>query len=217
LELGPDHEVLYADPPDPDAAIWTGREPDLSELADSLGIEVRPIDDYQPATLLAAVAPVDALTTLWLNDVAGLDLEPAFGEPQSQLAERLADVLVALRLRHDDAAVAQIRQAVAVTHDAHVAGMRATRSAQREAGVRAAMVAEVERHGMNMAYQPIVTVHGEVLHNESSSGLIENHDLLLADVGAETPTGWAADVTRTWPARARFAPAQRDLYQVVVL
>ena len=41
-------------------------------------------------------------------------------------------------------------------------------------------------------------------------------DLLLADVGAETPEGWAGDVTRVWPASGRFSPTQRALYEVVL-
>jgi Xaa-Pro aminopeptidase len=39
---------------------------------------------------------------------------------------------------------------------------------------------------------------------------------LLADVGAETPEGWAGDVTRVWPVNGRFSPTQRELYQVVL-
>jgi Xaa-Pro aminopeptidase len=59
-------------------------------------------------------------------------------------------------------------------------------------------------------------VHGEVLHNEDHGNLIGATDLLLCDVGAETATGWAADVTRTWPASGRYSPTQRDLYDVVL-
>jgi Xaa-Pro aminopeptidase len=41
-------------------------------------------------------------------------------------------------------------------------------------------------------------------------------DLLLADVGAETPDGWAGDVTRTWPVGRRFSATQRDAYELVL-
>ena len=41
-------------------------------------------------------------------------------------------------------------------------------------------------------------------------------DLVLADVGAETPEGWAGDVTRVWPASGRFSTTQRELYEVVL-
>jgi len=66
------------------------------------------------------------------------------------------------------------------------------------------------------SYNSIVTVHGEVLHNERHDGLLEADDLLLADVGAETPEGWASDVTRVWPARGEFSSTQRAIYEVVL-
>ena len=55
----------------------------------------------------------------------------------------LADAFVALRLTHDEAAIAQMRQAAAATAIAHGAGMRATRQGIREAAVMAAMVAAI--------------------------------------------------------------------------
>ena len=70
--------------------------------------------------------------------------------------------------------------------------------------------------GMSCAYPSIVTPHGEVLHSERYDHLLADGDLLLADVGAETPGGWAGDVTRTWPVSGRFSPTQRDLYEVVL-
>ena len=48
------------------------------------------------------------------------------------------------------------------------------------------MEAALIERGMTVAYGSIVTVHGEVLHNESHHHLLGQRDLLLADVGAET-------------------------------
>ena len=70
------------------------------------------------------------------------------------------------------------------------------------------MEAAIIGRGMTTSYESIVTVHGEVLHNERYDGLLAAGDLLLADVGAETPEGWAGDVTRTWPVSGRFEPAR---------
>jgi Xaa-Pro aminopeptidase len=69
---------------------------------------------------------------------------------------------------------------------------------------------------MGTSYGSIVTVRGEVLHNEEHGNELGPRDLLLADVGAETPGGWAGDVTRTWPVSGRYSPAQAALYDVVL-
>ena len=64
--------------------------------------------------------------------------------------------------------------------------------------------------GMTCAYPSIVTPHGEILHSERYDLPLAAGDLLLADVGAETPGGWAGDVTRIWPVSGRFSTTQRD-------
>ena len=92
--------------------------------------------------------------------------------------------------------------------------MRATSSAKLEAEVRGAMEQVIMAHNMTDAYGGIVTVHGEVLHNEQYHHPLQPGDLLLADVGAETSMGWASDVTRTWPVTGTFSSTQRDLYQI---
>jgi Xaa-Pro aminopeptidase len=78
------------------------------------------------------------------------------------------------------------------------------------------MRAAIQGAGMGLSYSPIVTVCGEVLHAHAHDGVLAPGDLLLADVGAETPEGWAADVTRTWPVSGVFSATQRDVYQAVL-
>jgi Xaa-Pro aminopeptidase len=134
---------------------------------------------------------------------AGIDLE-------------LTKAIISLRLTHDPASLAELRAAAAVTVEAHKAGMAATRTAQIEAGVRAAMESVIISQNMTCAYPSIVTVHGQVLHSEHYHNALQTGDLLLADVGAETSTGWAADVTRTWPVSGKFSPTQRAIYDVVL-
>jgi Xaa-Pro aminopeptidase len=69
---------------------------------------------------------------------------------------------------------------------------------------------------MTTSYTSIVTVHGEVLHNDQYHHPLQPGDLVLADVGAETEMGWAADVTRTWSVPGKFSSTQRDIYDIVL-
>jgi Xaa-Pro aminopeptidase len=127
----------------------------------------------------------------------------------------LADAMIELRLTHDEGALELIRRAIEGTTAAHLAGMAATRPGRLEHEVRAAMEHEFLRRGMTTAYNSIVTVHGEVLHNTTYDGRLGEHDLLLADVGGELE-GWANDVTRTWPVSGRFSATQRAIYDIVL-
>lgn len=211
-----DGAVLYVTPPDPDAALWSGQEPSLHELEKLLGIETRPIEELDVQSGVAVLPPQDTESASWLSELVGRDVDPAGAEALQGSDLELAEMMIELRLRNDEAAIEQLRQAAAVTELAHRAGMRATRPERREAEVRAEMEARIVSSGMTTSYNSIVTVHGEVLHNQRHDNVIGEHDLVLADVGAETPEGWAGDVTRTWPAAGRFSASQRALYEVVL-
>jgi Xaa-Pro aminopeptidase len=216
LLVRPEGSTLYAEPPDPEEALWTGAQPTLERLAEELGLDVQPLSELEIGEPTATLPSADADTAFFQSELVGRDIEPASGPELEGIDRALADAVIALRLQHDDAAVAQVRAAARVTDLAHRAGMRATRPGLREADVVAAMDAEIVRAGCAHAYLPIVTREGEVLHDERHHRVLEPNDLVLADVGAETPGGWASDVTRTWPVSGVYSGTQRALYEVVL-
>ena len=208
--------TLYLPEPGPDDALWDGVVPGFDEISERTGCAVRSRAEL-PAALkgreVATLPTPDLETCLELAALLGREVRPGHLSP---VDVPLADAMIALRLRHDDAAVAQLRQAAEVTEAAHLAGMRATRPGVLEAVVRAAMEAEFTARDVRPAYQPIVTVHGEVLHNLRYDHPLREGELLLADVGGESPGGFACDVTRTWPVTGRFSTPQRELYELVL-
>jgi Xaa-Pro aminopeptidase len=223
LLLAEPEPKLYVPPPDRASALWDGPSPSMEELGRELGIRVRPLSELGDwlrisGEEVATVSPNDDETAAWQSTVLGRPITARSGARLEDGTNdaALAEALIALRIAHDAAGISQLRQAAAATALAHRAGMRATRHGIREAEVAAAMVGALFASGMGVAYEPIVTVHGEVLHNKTYDNVIGFGDLVLADVGAETPEGWAGDVTRVWPANGRFSPTQRALYQVVL-
>lgn len=191
--------------------VWHGPSPSHDALTALLGIRVRPIGDLSPeAAGEAAYLPsFEASTVLEQHATAG----PA---RDRERLERLADTMISLRLRHDQHALAELTRASRVTELAHSAGMGITRPGRTTAEVRAMMEAIITAHGMTPAYGSIVTARGEVLHSEGDDDLLTHRDYILADVGAESHFGYAADVTRTYPASGRFDPLGRELYEAVL-
>ncbi len=212
--------ILFVPKPDPSDALWTGPQPEFLELARALGCAVRGMSDLEVA--------LDRFAALGVATLPAIDRESC--DQQARLCKRdvwpgrlgtendlvLADAMIAMRLVHDDAAVAELRAAATATAAAHAAGMRATRPGLRESHVRAAMEQTLMARGVGTSYGSIVTVHGEILHNESHGNEMKSGDLLLADVGAETEGGWAGDVTRTWPVNGTYSTTQAELYDVVL-
>ncbi|MBD2460966.1 aminopeptidase P family protein [Oscillatoria sp. FACHB-1407] len=207
---------LFMDDPTAADILWHGDSARRSHIAVQIGADADyPLSELKHRTEGAATVPVqDAATRLqqaeWLNrelapthQADGIDLE-------------LAKAIVTVRLTHDQAALAELRKAAAVSVQAHKAGMAATSTATQESDIRAAMEGVILARNMTCAYTSIVTVHGEVLHNNYYHHPVRPGDLLLADVGAEAETGWASDITRTWAVSGQFSSTQRDIYNVVL-
>lgn len=220
LLLDGDRAVLFATPHTAADALWHGTQPSFDALAAELGMELAALDTLP--TVLSKIPRDRPIATLPAVDLATCEEQSALlsrAVRPGQLAavdEPLADAMIALRLVHDESALRSMRAAVATTTRAHQAGMRATRPDVRESEVCAAMERELTADGSPPAYGSIVSVHGEVLHNEAHDDVCAAGDLLLADVGAESPDGWASDVTRVWPVSGRFSKTQRDVYEVVL-
>ncbi|MBD1909614.1 MULTISPECIES: aminopeptidase P family protein [unclassified Leptolyngbya] len=207
---------LFMDNPTPADILWHGPMPTRSQIAETIGADAAYPLEQLPSNVAgaASVAVQDAATRHTQTHLLQRELTPAH---QSQGVDReLALALVQLRLCHDELAVTEMRRAAAITVEAHKAGMVSTACAKREAQVRAAIEAVMTAHEAVPAYTSIVSVHGEVLHNDRSPHPLQAGDLMLVDAGAETNTGWASDVTRTWPVSGHFSPTQRDIYDLVL-
>jgi Xaa-Pro aminopeptidase len=205
---------LYLPEPSPLDDLWHGALPSHAELQHTLGLPVLPLSRLAAALdhRLPAVAPcLRPHEPQWLEARRSED-----GDASGQSDARLADALIDLRLCHDEAALTEIRRAVMVSVAAHRAGMAVTRHSSYEREVMASMEAVCQRAGFGTAYGSIVTVHGEVLHNHAHHHPLHAGDLLLADVGSESDTGYASDITRTWPVSGTFSATQRDIYQLVL-
>lgn len=206
---------LFMDNPPPAATLWHGEMMTREKIASQIGTEsTYPLKDLVAKTTDAATIPVqDEITyreqcRLLERSLSSIALEGKNLE--------LAKAIVNIRLCHDEDALNELKKAAAVTVKAHQAGIKATLNAETESEIRAVMEGVIIAHNMSCAYNSIVTIQGEVLHNDRYHNSLQPGDLILADVGAETASGWAADVTRTWAVSGKFSPTQRDIYDIVL-
>lgn len=215
---------LYMPAKDEDDALWHGVTPGVEDVRAALGVDaVHPLEELEAAlerlgrARVATLPSADRTTRLRQDALLGgrawarPDASDALDGPDA----RLADAMIALRLVHDEAAVAMLERAAEATAAAHRAGMAVSRPGILEHQVRAAMESELIARGLTTSYPPIVTTRGEVLHNTEHPHRLANGDLLLADVGADVE-GWAGDVTRTWPVSGRYSPTQKAMYELVL-
>jgi Xaa-Pro aminopeptidase len=111
-----------------------------------------------------------------------------------------------------------LRKSVAISSEAHRAGMKAAAPGKFEYHVEAAIeYVYLENGAMSWGYPSIVGSgpNATILHYEKSSRRMEAGDLLLVDAAANYQ-GYTGDITRTYPVNGRFTREQRDIYEIVL-
>ncbi len=210
LELKSAGSTLFIPEVSASDRLWHGDAPSPERLSEELGVTVLPLgrlaDAQDALTLPVAAGP---------SQVQQLQIVGRLAEPLAR-DRLLSECMVKHRSVHDEDGLRELSAAAEVTRHAHLRGLKATTPGAPEWLVRAAMQGAVLECNCTVAYQPIVTTHGQVLHQHDSSHTMAAGDLLLVDFGAERPSGYACDVTRTWPVRGSFSPLQRQVYEVVL-
>ena len=111
-----------------------------------------------------------------------------------------------------------LERSVAISSDAHMAGMKAAHPGGYEYEVEAAIEYVYKSKGaLGWGYPSIVASgpNATILHYSKSTRKMEANDLLLVDAAAsyEYLTG---DITRTYPVSGAFTPAQKEIYRIVL-
>lgn len=140
-------------------------------------------------------------------------------EKSEHISKRVSTALihsvVALRQCKDMYEIKEIETAVNTTIAMHKEAIRLTRPGVSERYVMAGIAAQALAFG-TISFQPIVTVHGAVLHNHEYNSQLQDGQLLLVDAGAETVSGYAGDLTTTFPVNGKYTPEQREIYNIVL-
>ena len=111
-----------------------------------------------------------------------------------------------------------MRNAAAISTQAHIRAMRECRPGMKEYELEAAIKHECTFRGAReQAYSPIVGggANGCVLHYVANQDTLQDGDLVLIDAGCEYQY-YASDITRTFPVGGRFSTVQRELYDLVL-
>ena len=127
-------------------------------------------------------------------------------------------IIAALRIRKSPTELALIEKTVKITLTGHDAAARTIAPGVWEYEVEAALEYEFRRRGAERPSFPSIVGSGPnstVLHYNASTRQMQAGDLVVVDIGSEY-SGYAGDVTRTYPVSGKFTPRQREIYQIVL-
>lgn len=212
---------LYGDDPTLDEIVWTGPQKSLSELGDKVGVSFtypfrqvyvtiqNALESNQP---IHFIKPYRNDHLILMADLLHVSTEKI----KTSYSTKLIEGIVNQRLYKSDEELEEIERAVNITGEMHLTAMKMARVGMKEQDITSKLLEISTSYGGYYSFPPIVTVHGETLHNHYYGNTLNKGDLLLVDSGAETNMGYAGDMTRTFPIGQRFTSIQKDIYQTVL-
>lgn len=218
--------ILFCRERDPAREAWDGPRVGPEGAVEALGVDdaypINDLDDILPGLLegrrrvyyhFGRDVEFDLKLIGWVNRVRAM--MKMGNRPPHEFLE-LGHLLDEQRLFKDRDELRFMRRAAKISVEAHAAVMRAVRPGMYEYELQAELDYVFRRNGAEAAYGSIVGAgaNGCVLHYVANQDRIGASDLVLVDAGAEY-RGYAADITRTFPASGRFTKEQRALHDVV--
>ncbi len=221
IDLDEGRDVLFGNDVDIDDIIWMGPQPSLRERARAVAVrDARPLDRLDEVLQQAVRAgrPVHYLPPYRPEKMNRLEklLGIRAASVREYASRELIQAVVRLRGRKSAEEVAEIETALETTAAMYREARQAIAPGAWEREVCAHLFRVAAAGGGLTAFPPIVTVHGETLHNHGYGNRLKKGDLLVVDSGAESPAHYAADITRTYPVSGSFTSRQRDVYSLVL-
>jgi Xaa-Pro aminopeptidase len=204
-----------------DDVIWSGPQPTLQSQAEQIGIQAAAaIDDLETilATAIGAGRTIHYLPScrpankIYLAQLLGENIEAI----NRGISPELIRAVVALRSVKGREEISELDAAADLGYQLHTTAMKMAQAGIYEWEIAGEMEALAARAGRMLSFPPIVTVHGETLHNHQRGHRLKDGDLLLIDCGVESQLHYASDHTRTTPVGGCFSSRQQDVFQIVL-
>ncbi|MGW8311849.1 MAG: aminopeptidase P family protein [Desulfuromonadales bacterium] len=221
LDIDGGREILFGKEQSTQDVIWSGSQPTLHDQAGRAGIGTVMADnalEREVRKLLSAGRTIHCLPSCRVENLllrAELLNQP-LSAAKELFSEPLIRAVVELRSVKAPEEIRELDAAADLGGELHKAAMSMAVPGVYEWQVAGELSAVAARAGRQLAFPPIVTTRGEVLHNHQRCNQLRSGDLLLVDCGIESSLHYASDHTRTFPVGGSFTSRQRDLYLAVL-
>lgn len=221
LDVDSGRETLFGNSQSLDDVIWSGAQPTLQDQAERVNISASTgVGDLHKIVATA----IDAGRTVhWLpcsraenKIILSHLLHKDIDALNSEASPALIKAVVALRSIKGAEEIVELDAAADLGYELHTTAMKMARAGCYEWEIAGELEAVAARAGRMLSFPPIVTTHGEILHNHQRTNQLQNGELLLVDAGVESHLHYASDHTRTTPVGGMFSSEQKEIYQLVL-
>ncbi len=132
-------------------------------------------------------------------------------------SEELIKAIVKQRSVKSSEEIIEIEKAIDTAYTMHTTMMRMAKDLSVfEYEIAGTMEGIALSGGGPVSFPIILTTHGEILHGNDHSLQMKKGRMVVSDAGAETPSGYCSDITRSVPCGGRFDTRQKDIYEAVL-
>ncbi len=221
IDIDENREIIFGDELSVDDIVWTGPQPSISDFGSKVGIQqVQPSKEVQnyldriltQGRTIHFLPPYRPEHYLKISDHTHISVK----EIQDKVSVELIKAVVSQREIKSQEEIAIIDKAVNLTGEMHLNAMTTAKAGMMESEVTGYVHGTAVSGGADLSFPIILTTNGQTLHNHYHGNKIKEGRLLLCDCGAEFPSGYAGDMTRTFPVNGTFSTKQKELYEILL-
>lgn len=221
IDIDENKVILFGNELTVEDIVWMGSQPSLKDKANSVGINDNlptiNLEEYIKNSLtkkrrIHFLPPYRTDKALWLESLLGIKVNKL----KEYSSAELIKAVVEMRSIKQKEEIKEIESALQLTSILYNEAFKMAKSGVKELEISGRLEGMALEAGTHLSFPPIVTVHGETLHNNPSNTVLKKGNLLLVDLGVESAAHYSSDITRTFPVGGNFTSLQKDIYQTVI-
>ena len=221
IDFDSGEEILFGNDVSIDDIIWMGTQPTIKELGEKVGLkQTAPMNELENKLKLA----LEQKRTIHVLPFYRGDsiiqfcnlLDIKHTQANDYVSDALIKAVVKLRSVKDKYEIEELEKAADIGYQMHTTAMKMAKPGVYEREIAGVIEGIALSGGGMLSFPVILTQHGETLHNHYHGNMLERGKLMLTDAGAETPSHYASDFTRTVPVGGKFSDKQKDIYNIVL-
>ena len=220
--------VIFCRPKNRNAELWSGERMGVDKAIEKLASnQVFSIDDFNikikelltdKKGIYYPFGDENSIYNTVIENFIDLKKQQRQGITIPDKIMDIDSIIHEMRIIKNESEISIMQQACDVSVEAHKIAMKMCFPGKFEYNLESCLQQEFMRHGIrNTAYNSIVASGHRacILHYTENNKKIDSGDLVLIDAGCEIE-GYAADLTRTFPANGKFNPQQKQIYNLVL-
>ena len=206
--------TLFVQPRDTKAEIWEGRRVGIEGTVSGW-----PVDQAHSLEDIAdsVTSHLNACTSVYCISGLNSELDELISRVDGAELADPTPILDDMRVLKSKDEIRLMQESADIASASHIAAMRATFPGIGEWQVQSTIEAHFIACKSRWSYPSIVGGgdNATILHYNSNDNKISDGELVLVDAGCEV-SGYASDITRTWPVNGKFSDQQREIYELVL-